>query len=90
MLAGCLLFAGAAIAAPPPSLTDPTRYLLDETYQPGLRRLAEWEEGQIAQVGNVWIDLGSLEGGEYDAIERGVVNVPFVSRFALHGEVATA
>jgi hypothetical protein len=87
VLAGLLLLAGAAMAAPPSSLTDPTRYLLDETYQPALGRLAEWEEGQIAQTGNVWIDLGSLEGGEYDAIERGVLNVPFASRFALHAEL---
>jgi hypothetical protein len=87
VLAGCVLFASAAAAAPPSTLVDPTRYLLDEAFQPTPRRLAEWEEGQMAQVGSVLIDLGSLEGGEYDAIERGVVNVPFASRFALHGEV---
>ena len=86
-VAGCLLLAGAAAAAPPSSLIDPTRYLRDETYQPAPRRLLQWEEGQIAQTGNVWIDLGSLEGGDYDAIERGVVNVPLAPRFALHGEL---
>jgi hypothetical protein len=86
-LAGCMLLAFASAAAPPPALTDPTRYLQDEAYQLAPRRLAEWEEGQIAQVGNVWVDLGSLEGGEYDAIERGVLNVPFTSRFALHAEL---
>jgi len=86
-LAGCVFLAGAAAAAPPPGLTDPTRYLKEEAYQPAPRRLAEWEEGQIAQVGNVWVDLGSLDGGEYDAIERGVLNVPFTSRFALHAEL---
>jgi hypothetical protein len=86
-VAGYLLLASAAAAAPPSSLTDPTRYLRDETYQPTPRRLLEWEEGQIAQTGNVWVDLGSLEGGEYDAIERGVVNLPLAPRFALHGEL---
>ena len=46
-LAGCVLLAGAAAAGPPPGLTDPTRYLKEEAYQPAPRRLAEWEEGQI-------------------------------------------
>ena len=63
------------------------RYVHDDAYQPTPLRLAQWEEGQIAQRGNVWIDLGSLEGGEYDAIERGVVNLGLASRFTLHGEI---
>lgn len=82
------MFAACSVqAAPPTSLVDPMRYVHDEAYQPTPLRLARWEEGQIAQRGNIWIDLGSLEGGEYDAIERGVVNLALGSRFTLHGEI---
>jgi hypothetical protein len=79
------LFAPGALAAT--TLDDPTFYLLDEVYQTPPRRLAQWESGQIARTGNVWIDLGSVEHGEYDAIERGVVNLELASRFSLHGEI---
>jgi hypothetical protein len=68
-------------------VAEPTRYLHDDAHQPTPLRLAQWEEGQVAQRGNVWIDLGSLEGGGYDAIERGVVNLELASRFNLHGEI---
>jgi hypothetical protein len=63
------------------------RYVHDDTYQLTPRRLAQWEQGQIAQRGNVWIDLGSMEGGGYDAIERGVLNLDLASRFAFHAEL---
>jgi hypothetical protein len=62
-------------------------YLHQDTYQPTPRRLAQWEAGQLAQGGNAWIDLGSIEGGGYDAVERGVVNLDLASRFSLHGEL---
>ena len=78
------LVAGAASAG---ALDDPMFYLHEDTYQLTPRRLAQWEAGQIAQRGIAWIDLGSIEGGGYDAVERGVVNLGLASRFSLHGEL---
>jgi len=81
-VAGCA--AGAASAG---ALDDPMFYLHEDTYQLTPGRLAQWEAGQLAQRGNVWIDLGSIEGGEYDAVERGVLNLDLASRFSLHAEL---
>ncbi len=81
-VAGCA--AGAASAG---ALDDPMFYLHEDMYQLTPGRLAQWEAGQLAQRGNVWIDLGSIEGGEYDAVERGVLNLDLASRFSLHAEL---
>ncbi|MFL5312850.1 MAG: hypothetical protein ACJ79H_20655 [Myxococcales bacterium] len=62
-------------------------YLHDDTYQLAPRRLAQWEAGQLAQRGNAWVDLGSVEGGGYDAVERGVLNLELASRLSLHAEL---
>ena len=83
----CALAAGAVRAASPGALGDPMFYLHDDTYQLTPRRLSQWEAGQIAQVGNAWVDLGSVEGGRYDAFERGVFNLELASRFSLHAEL---
>ena len=83
----CALAAGAARAASPGELGDPMFYLHDDTYQLTPRRLSQWEAGQLAQVGNAWVDLGSVEGGGYDAVERGVLNLELASRFSLHAEL---
>ena len=83
----CALAAGAARAASPGALADPMFYLHDDTYQLTPRRLAQWEAGQLAQTGNAWVDLGSVEGGGYDAVERGVLNLELASRFSLHAEL---
>jgi len=82
-----LLGALAACAASAGALDDPMFYLDDDTYQLTPRRLSQWEAGQLAQPGNAWIDLGSIEGGGYDAIERGVLNLDLASRFSLHAEL---
>jgi hypothetical protein len=81
------LLACAAHAAPPGALTDPLRYLQEETYQSSPHRLWEWQEGTLSRPGNVWINLGSTEGGEYDAVERGVLNLDLASRVAFHVEL---
>jgi len=83
----CALVAGAARAASPGALGDPMFYLHDDTYQLAPRRLSQWETGQLAQRGNAWIDLGSVEGGGYDAIERGVLNLDLASRLSFHAEL---
>jgi len=62
-------------------------YLHQDVYQLAPRRLAQWEAGQLAQAGNVVVDLGSVDGGESDAVERGVLNLDLATRFSLHGEV---
>ena len=85
LLGAAALLPATAVAAT--TLDDPMFYLHDDTYQPPPRRLAQWEAGQLARTGNVWIDLGSIDHGEYDAIERGIVNVELASRFSFHGEI---
>src|SRR5713226_8387036 len=87
LMRAVLLGALAACAASAGALDDPMFYLHDDTYQLTPARLAQWEAGQLAQRGNAWIDLGSIEGGEYDAVERGVVNLDLASRFSLHAEL---
>src|SRR5229473_631368 len=79
LMRAVLLGALAACAASAGALDDPMFYLHDDTYQLTPARLAQWEAGQLAQRGNAWIDLGSIEGGEYDAVERGVVNLDLAS-----------
>jgi len=85
LLCAAALLPLRAVAAT--TLDDPTFYLHDEVYQPPPRRMAQWEAGQLARTGNVWIDLGSVDGAEYDAIERGVVNLELATRFSFHGEI---
>src|SRR5207245_1295150 len=79
--------AGAARAASPGALGDPMFYLHEDTYQLTPRRLSQWEAGRLAQQGNAWVDLGSVEGGRYDAVERGVLNLELASRLSLHAEL---
>jgi hypothetical protein len=81
------LVACAAGAASAGALDDPMFYLHEDTYQLTPRRLTQWEAGQLAQRGIAWIDLGSIEGGGYDAVERGVVNLDLASRFSFHGDL---
>jgi hypothetical protein len=83
----CAFAACAARAEGPGALGDPMFYLHEDTYQPAPRRLSQWEAGQLAQRASARIDLGSVEGGGTDAVERGVVNLELTSRFALHGEL---
>src|SRR5206468_1669363 len=70
----CALAASAVRAASPGALGDPMFYLHEDTYQLTPRRFSQWEAGRLAQQGNAWVDLGSVEGGRYDAVERGVLN----------------
>src|SRR5207245_3218 len=83
----CALAASAARAASPGALSDPMFYLHEDTYQLTPRRLSQWEAGRLAQQGNAWVDLGSVEGGRYDAVERGVLNLELASRLSLHAEL---
>lgn len=83
----CAAAATSAAAAPPATLGDPMFYLHDDVYQLAPGSLARWDAGQFAQAGNVLVSLGSVEDGAYDAIERGVVNLPLASKLSLHGEV---
>jgi len=83
----CALGACAARAASAGSISDPMFYLHQDTYQLTPRRLAQWEAGQFAPGGMAWIDLGSIEGGGYAAVERAALNLDFAARFAFHGEL---
>jgi len=87
-LAICALSACAArAAAAAGSLSDPMFYLHQDTYQLSPRRLAQWEAGQFAPGGIAWIDLGSIEGGGYAAVERGALTLEFLPRFSFHAEL---
>jgi hypothetical protein len=83
----CTLAACAARAASADALGEPMFFLHEDTYQLTPRRLSQWEAGQFAQQGGAWVDLGSVEGGGYEAFERGVVNLELASRLLLHGDV---
>jgi hypothetical protein len=77
----------AARAASAGALGDPMFYLHQDTYQLTPRRLSQWEAGQLVQGGIAWIDLGSIEGGGYAAVERGALNLDLVPRLAFHAEL---
>jgi len=87
-LAICAVFTCAARAAGAAgSLSDPMFYLHQDTYQLAPRRLAQWEAGQFAPGGILWVDLGSIEGGGYAAVERAALTLELATRFSFHAEL---
>lgn len=70
----------------PDPLLDPRRYVQAEVYDiaPALR--AEWEQGRYSMNG-VWISVGGLHFSDLNAVERGVINLPFTSWFMFHGDL---
>jgi hypothetical protein len=83
----CALGACAARAAWAGSVGDPMFFLHQDTYQLTPRRLSQWEAGQLVPGGMAWVDLGSIEGGGYDAVERGALNLDLATRFGFHAEL---
>jgi len=70
----------------PDPLLDPHKYVQAEVYDiaPALR--AEWEQGRYSMNG-VWIGVGGLHFSDLNAVERGVINLPFTSWFMFHGDL---
>ena len=76
----------AARASPPEELGDPIKYLHQSVYDFTPERRAEWEASRFTANG-ILLNLGSVTTKEFDAVERGQVNVAFTDWLDLHADL---
>jgi len=74
-----------ALGQIPSSLLDGHKYLQADVYDLVPARRAQWELERYASNG-IWIGLGSYNQHEFDAVERGTINLPLSSWLLLHGD----
>jgi hypothetical protein len=74
-----------ALGQIPPALLDAQKYLQEDVYDLVPARRAEWERERYA-LNEIWIGLGSYNQNEFNAVERGTVNLPLTSWLLLHGD----
>jgi len=80
------LCAAQSQAQVPDPILDRRKYVQAEIYDLAPARRAEWEQGRYSMNG-IWIGLGGYHFRDLDAVERGVINLPFTSWFMFHGDL---
>ena len=86
LAAALLALPATAQVVAPGELTDPIKYLHGDVYDPTPERRAEWEAMRVRENG-LLIDLGSVTTKEFDAIERGTLNLPLASWLTARADV---